>query len=375
MNSPVRAAILVGTSLAVMSLPAPDERLQAESSILAASSAAFDRRSPGSQDQIPASQPATVEPAVSRDDFQAWLTVVRDEALARGITQQTLDAAFTDLEPLPVVIERDRTQAELVLSLDEYLRRRLTRPFVRTGRDMVLKHKALLSRIAKTFGVQSKYLVAVWGIESNYGRFQGTRPTIQALATLAWDGRRGAFFKGELFDALTIIDKGLIDLAQLKGSWAGAMGQTQFMPSSYLKHAHDFDEDGHRDIWRSQGDIFASIANYLKAYGWTPDQAWGREVRLPKSGALSVIERVGLRTTGCRANREMTNAAPLERWQALGVRRADGRALPSADVSASLVHNGGRSFLVYGNYEALLGYNCAHTYALSVALLADQITP
>jgi membrane-bound lytic murein transglycosylase B len=354
----------------MMSPPAPDGRLLADPSV----PAAFDGQSPASPEQAPAS-PATVEPTVAREDFRTWLTSVREEALARGITTQTVDAAFTDLEPLPVVIERDRTQAELVLSLDEYLRRRLTRPFVRSGRDMALKHKALLARIAGTFGVQSKYLVAVWGIESNYGRFQGTRPTIQALATLAWDGRREAFFKGELFDALTIIDRGFIELTQLKGSWAGAMGQTQFMPSSYLKHAQDFDEDGHRDIWRSQDDIFASIANYLKAYGWTPQQAWGREVRLPKTGALPVLEKVGLRTSGCRAMREMTNSAPLARWQALGVRRVDGRALPSADVDASLVHNGGRSFLVYGNYEALLGYNCAHTYALSVALLADQIAP
>jgi membrane-bound lytic murein transglycosylase B len=322
--------------------------------------------------QAPAAQsPTPTEPV--REDFQVFLSGVRTEALTRGIGEATVNAALTNIEPLPIVVERDRAQAELVLSLNEYLNRRLTRRFVRTGRDGAAKHRALLRQITAAYGVQSKYVVAIWGIESNYGRFQGVRPIIPALATLAWDGRRGAFFKGELFNALEILDRGYIDLPQLQGSWAGAMGQTQFMPSSYLKHAEDFDGDGHRDIWRSEGDIFASIANYLKAYGWTPDQTWGREVRLPKGGALPVVDKIGLRTTGCRAHREMTNPAPLARWQALGVRTINGGTLPKVDRDASLFHSGNRSFLLYGNYEALLGYNCAHTYALSVALLADQI--
>ena len=306
-------------------------------------------------------------------DFPTVCRGAAKRSLGRGISERTIDAALTNLEPLQVVIDRDRAQAELVLSIDEYLKRRLTRSFIRIGQQMAVKRRPLLRRVEDTFNVPSKFLVAIWGIESNYGRFQGTRPTIQALATLAWEGRRGAFFKGELFDALTIIDRGYIDLAQLKGSWAGAMGQTQFMPSSYLKHAHDFDNDGDRDIWQSEGDIFASIASYLKAYGWTDDETWGREVRLPKSGPLAVIDKIGLRTSGCRAYREMTNPVPLAQWQTLGVRRLDGSALPKSGLNASLVHNGTRSFLVYRNYEALLGYNCAHTYALSVALLAEQV--
>jgi membrane-bound lytic murein transglycosylase B len=308
-----------------------------------------------------------------RQEFDTWLDGVRKEALERGIRQATVDAAFNGLEPLPIVVERDRSQAELVLSLDEYLNRRLTKRFIRTGREMAASHRPLLRRVASEYGVESKYLVAIWGIESNYGRFQGVRPTIQALATLAWDGRRGEFFKGELFSALEIVDLGYIGLPQLQGSWAGAMGQTQFMPSSYLKHAQDFDRDGDRDIWHSEGDIFASIANYLKAYGWIDGQTWGREVKLPPTGALPVVEKVGLRTSGCRAHREMTNAVPLARWSELGVRTLDGAPLPKVDRNASLIHNGRRSFLVYTNYEALLGYNCAHTYALSVALLADRI--
>ena len=156
-------------------------------------------------------------PAAAKEDFPTWLTGVRSEALARGISEQTVDAAFTGLEPLPVVIERDRAQAELVLSLDDYLKRRLTRSFIRTARECAATHRDLLKRVSTEYGVQSKFLVAIWGVESNYGRFIGVRPTIQALATLAWDGRRGAFFKGELFNALEIVDKGYIGLDQLQG--------------------------------------------------------------------------------------------------------------------------------------------------------------
>ena len=359
MNGRVRAVVLVGASVALMSMPTHVAPIQAAAQVTPATTPAV----------VPT--PTPTEPG--REDFQTWLDGVRAEALSRGISEATVTAALTSVELLPVVLERDRAQAELVLSLNEYLNRRLTRAFIRTGRQQAAKHRALLKEVTAEYGVQWKYLVAIWGIESNYGRFQGVRPVIPALATLAWDGRRGAFFKGELFNALEIVDRGYITLPQLQGSWAGAMGQTQFMPSSYLKHAQDFDRDGDRDIWRSPADIFASIANYLKAYGWTPDQTWGREVRLPKSGALAVVDKIGMRTTGCRANREMTNPAPLARWQALGVRALNGASLPTVDRAASLFHSGNRSFLLYGNYEALLGYNCAHTYALSVAMLADRI--
>ena len=174
-------------------------------------------------------------------------------------------------------------------------------------------------------------------------------------------------------DALRIVDRGDIDLAVMKGSWAGAMGQTQFMPSSYLKHAEDFDGNGDRDIWRSTPDVLASIANYLKAYGWKGDETWGREVRLPAGKADTIIEKVGLRAEGCRAEREMTVRRPLKQWRALGVRAIDGKALPAADRDASLFRAGRRAYLVYGNYEALLGYNCAHAYALAVGQLADRI--
>jgi membrane-bound lytic murein transglycosylase B len=151
------------------------------------------------------------------------------------------------------------------------------------------------------------------------------------------------------------------------------MGQTQFMPSSYLKHAQDFDGDGHREIWRSTPDVLASIANYLKAYDWRSDETWGREVKLPAGQRDGLVARIGLRSSGCRAEREMTAPRKLAEWAALGVRAADGRALPAADMDASLLRAGARAYLVYRNYEALLGYNCAHAYALAVSQLADRI--
>jgi membrane-bound lytic murein transglycosylase B len=311
-------------------------------------------------------------PTPERVDFQVFVEALRTEAIGRGISEETVKAALTDLEPSPTVIERDQSQAEVVLSVDQYLVRRLTRPVIRTARLNASKHKALLDRVYDKYGVSPKFVVAIWGLESNFGRFSGVRPTIQALATLAWEGRRGAFFRRELMDALTIVDRKHIGLDQLKGSWAGAMGQAQFMPSSYLKWAEDFDEDGDRDIWRSTPDVFASIANYLKAHGWSSQRTWGREVRLPVS--LSEIrEKAGMRTEGCRAEREMTNRLPMTTWRKLGLKTVGGGLLPRVDIDASLISSGKRAFLVYGNYDALLEYNCAHSYALAVALLSERI--
>ena len=309
---------------------------------------------------------------MEREEFAKFLEVVKTEALARGISDTTVNRALTGLEPSATVIERDQSQAEVVLTVDQYLRRRLTPAVVRTARQMATRHHAVLDRVSKTYGVPARVIVSVWGLESNFGRFSGVRPTIQALATLAWEGRRGTFFRGELLDALEIVDRGYISIERLRGSWAGAMGQPQFMPSSYLKWAQDFDADGDRDIWTSHDDIFASIANYLKEHGWASGMTWGREVQVT-GGVDAVRESAGMRTEGCRAEREMTNRLPLARWQSLGVRMAAGGALPKADLEASLVQTGKRVFLLYGNYETLLDYNCAHSYALAVALLSEQI--
>ncbi len=318
--------------------------------------------------------------AAARPSFAEWLAGVRTEALSRGIRPDIVEQALGHIdEPLPVVIERDRAQAEAVLSLDQYIARRLTPAIVRTAREQFARHERLLREVGARYGVPPRIIVGVWGLESTFGHFSGVRPTIAALATLAWDPRRSTFFRGELFDALEILNRGDIEPAAMRGSWAGAMGQVQFMPSSYLKFAEDFDGDGRRDIWSSPGDIFASIANYLKGHGWTGAAAWGREVKVPRDAARRITADVGRRGGTCQATRDMTVALPLAEWRQLGVRLPNGRALPAnlqpgtSEEPAAMVSGGARHFLVSANYDALLEYNCAHSYAVSVGLLADRI--
>jgi membrane-bound lytic murein transglycosylase B len=304
--------------------------------------------------------------------FNEWLDGVRAEAAERGIRPEVIAQALTGVEPVEQVLERDRTQPEFALDLDTYLKRRLTKQTVRTAQQMYTKHRTLLRTISDRYGVNPRILISVWGIESNFGRFSGVRPTISTLATLAYDQRRSAFFRSELFSALEIVNRGDIELDRLKGSWAGALGQPQFMPSSYLKYAQDFDGDGRRDIWVSQPDVFASVAYYLQQHGWTRAESWGREIRIPaklREEAASIPRR----ETGCRAERMMTDPRPLTAWRKLGLRTLSGNVLPSSSVKASLVQAGTRSFLLYPNYAAILEYNCAHTYALSVVLLADRL--
>jgi membrane-bound lytic murein transglycosylase B len=309
----------------------------------------------------------------TRASFADFLADIRTEAVTRGIRQDIVDSALNIDEPLPIVIERDRAQAESVFSLEAYLARRLTVKRIRAGHEMLERHRELLGRVAERYGVPARVIVAIWGVESEYGRLTGIRPTITALATLAWDPRRSSFFRGELFDALEILNRGDIDLPRLKGSWAGAMGQSQFMPSSYLKFAEDFDGDGQKDIWTSEADVFASIANYLKGHGWTADETWGREVKATPEVVRRITNDVARRSGTCRATRDMTVALPLKRWQALGVRTLGGGALPNGDVEASMVSGTTRHFLVYRNYDAILEYNCANAYALGVTLLSERI--
>ncbi len=313
-----------------------------------------------------------VSPVQVAPPFEQWLAELRTEAEARGIRREVIDRALVDIQPSAQILERDRTQAEFTLDLDAYLKRRLTRQVVRTARERYARHTELLRQIGTKYGVTPRVLVAVWGLESNFGRFSGVRPTIPALVTLAYDARRGPMFRSELFNALEIVNRGDIELERLKGSWAGALGQPQFMPSSYLEFAQDFDGDGRRDIWSSQADVFASVANYLQKHGWTEGTTWGREVMVPptlRTRALALPRR----EEGCRAERTMTPPQTVSAWRKMGIRTLAGTVLPSSDTPASLVQNGARSFLLYPNYNALLGYNCAHSYALSVALLADRL--
>ena len=322
---------------------------------------------------VVAQSPAPVAPLpASVPPFDAWLEDLRAEAVARGISEALIEKTLTGLEPVEQVLERDRTQAEFALELDDYLKRRLTREMLRTARSMLTRHRTLANKVSAQYGVPPHLLIAVWGLESNFGRFSGVRPTLPTLLTLAYDPRRGPLFRNELLTALEIVDKGEIPLDQLKGSWAGALGQPQFMPSSYVLYAQDFDGDGRRDIWKSQPDVFASIAYFLQQHGWKKGQGWGREVKLPEKAAKAADE-VPLRPEGCRALRVMTEARPLNYWRKIGVRTVANGSLPQSALAASLVRIGKRAFLTYENYDAILGYNCSHSYALSVGMLADRL--
>jgi membrane-bound lytic murein transglycosylase B len=324
----------------------------------------------GAAAQLP---PPVAPLATPPPPFEIWLAALRAEAMTKGIRTEIIDAALSGIEePLPQILERDRTQAEFTLDLGSYLKRRLTRDTARTAQRMYSTNRALLKRVGARYGVKPQVIVAVWGLESNFGRFAGVRPTIPALVTLAYDPRRSDMFRQELFAALEIVNRGDIELDKLKGSWAGALGQPQFMPSKYLEYAQDFDGDGRRDIWTSLPDVFASIAYYLNQHGWESGAQWGREVKIPKR-LTEEARAIPRRTSGCRAEQQTTDPRSLKEWRGFGVRTLGGAPLSAAATQASLVQAGSRSFLVYSNYDALLAYNCAHSYALSVGLLADRL--
>jgi membrane-bound lytic murein transglycosylase B len=317
-----------------------------------------------------ASQQSAVE--TPSHPFEEWLHDLIDEARARGFSDELIDATLSGLTPISRVVERDSAQAEFTITLDRYFATRVTPRIVRQGRQHAMQERMLLRRIQTTYGVSPGIVLAIWGLESHYGQFTGAYPVFQALATLAWEPRRADFFRGELFKALSIVSGGYIDAKTMTGSWAGAMGQPQFMPSSYLDHAVDFDKDGLRDIWHSEPDTLASIASYLNDYGWEKGQLWGREVKI-SDAARTHIADIPLRDAGCSAKRLMTERRPLAIWRDAGVRLKSGALLPRSDIAASLVEVGGRSFLVYPNYDTILDYNCAHLYALSVGMLADRL--
>ena len=325
---------------------------------------------------VPARQDGTANPVtppvpLTAQPFDTWLTGVVTEARERGFSEVLIASTLTSLEPLQRVVENDRNQAETVLPFDRYYATRVTAQMVRRGRELARQHRTLLTRIEREYRVPRRVILAIWGMETRYGQVTGRTPVFQALATLAWEPRRAAFFRGELFNALTIVAGGHIEASAMTGSWAGAMGQTQFMPSSYLAHAVDFDRDGRRDIWRSVPDALASIANYLRGYGWEDGLTWGREVRVTATARERIA--VPLRTEGCSSRRTMTEYRPLAEWRRLGVRAADGGPLPTATVHAAMADLAGRSYLLYPNYDAILGYNCAHLYALSVARFSDRL--
>jgi len=295
--------------------------------------------------------------------FEAWQAELRTEALSKGISPDVFDTAFVGLQPIKRVIELDRSQPEFTMTLDTYLSKVVSNTRVKNARLKLTEHKKVLDEVSKKFGVQSRFIVALWGIETNFGQHTGGFPVIAALATLAHDGRRSSYFRGELLNALQIIEEGHITSKNMKGSWAGAMGQSQFMPSSFLSYAYDYNGDGRRDIWTTRNDVFASIANYLSSVGWRDDITWGREVIIPS-------------TLNAKNLSEKKTVKRMAEWQALGVRLTDRSDLPKRDLKSRLVvpeRGEGRAFLAYENYNNILKWNRSNFFAIAVGSLADQI--
>lgn len=295
-------------------------------------------------------------------DFPTWLSQFRAEALGRGIKQETLDRSLAGVALIPRVIELDRRQPETTLTFEQYIERVINDRRVDTGRQMLATHKTLLDQVSAKYRVQPRFIVALWAIETDFGRIVGDFPIISALATLAYDGRRSAFFRGELMNAIRMVDRGLADPQRMRGSWAGAMGQSQFMPSSFLAYAVDQDGDGKPDLWGSLPDVFASIANYLSKSGWQGDQTWGRQVRLPAGVDPSQID--------------LKVEKQVAEWAAMGIRRADGSDLSGRELVGSIIQPGGAqgpSYLVYTNYKTIMRWNRSLYFATAVGQLADRI--
>jgi lytic murein transglycosylase len=294
--------------------------------------------------------------------FPEWLAGLRAEAQGQGIAAATLDHAFAHIRLIDRVLELDATQPEFARPVWSYLDSEVSDQRVHQGYERLATNATLLSRVSAQFGVPGAILVAFWGIESDYGRDCGNFPVIDALATLAYRSRRPALFREELLAALHILDKGDIPLEQMRGSWAGAMGQTQFVPTIFLKHAVDYDQDGRRDIWNSLPDIFASTAHFVAGIGWRTGESWGQEVSLPAGFAWDQAE--------------LTITKPVSEWARLGVRPVRGPALDDdrpASILAPAGHTG-PAFLVRENFRVIMRYNPSVSYALSVALLSDRIT-
>ena len=313
-------------------------------------------------------------PATANDPFSVWLNGVRLEALSRGIKRTVIDNALNNVQPIRLVLKRDRSQSEFKLDLSKYSSRVVTKKNIKLGRKKAKLHSRLLKTISQKFGVQPRFIMAIWGIETRFGSVQANTPLIPAVATLAFDKRRSKYFRNQLFAVLKMLDQGYIEVESLFGSWAGAMGQPQFMPSSYLAYAKDFDGDGRRDIWKSVPDVLASIANYLKKHGWKNNHTWGREILLPKKNISKLAPLIRNSSPGCRAR--MSRPMLISQWDVLGVRRINKNRLPKREILGMLVlpdGESGKAFLVYQNYKAILAYNCAHLYALTVGLFSDQI--
>lgn len=332
--------------------------------------------------QVLAPAPAADEEVVdtaAETGFEAWLSTYRSAALARGIRPETLDAAFTGLRYSPRVVALDRNQPDdsgAATLFTDYLSKRLEPVRESRGRAARERHAAKLAELEAATGVPQSIILGIWGMESSYGAVTGDFDVVRSLASLAYDGRRRNLFERELGAALTMLDKGLAPRERMRGSWAGAMGQPQFLPSSFVASAIDGDGDGVADIWTSGDDTAASIANYLKRAGWQRGLGWGVAVQVPSGLDRDRVRDLVQPRECVRVLAKHSRWIPLREWKGLGLTRADGNPWPSDDTLATLVEpdgQGGPAYLTFGNYRRLLDYNCSNFYALSVALLGDAL--
>ncbi len=293
--------------------------------------------------------------------FEDFLSNVRQIAIEQGVSKSTIDKAFFELSPNLDILEADGKQAEFSQNFWHYINKRVNQTRLNNGYDTLKQNTSLLNKVSQKYGVPNYILVSFLGLESNYGNYTGKLSLIQSLATLAFDPRRSDFFTRELVTLLKLIDKGKIPI-DAKGSWAGAMGAVQFMPSNVQAYGVDADKDGIVDLWNSQEDIYSSAANFLKHLGWKKGQKWGREVTIPKN--------FDYRLTGLQNKKKVTD------WGSLGIRKANGSALPNSSMEGSLIvpmGHRGPAFLVYQNFSVILGWNRSQLYALSVGYLGDRI--
>lgn len=336
--------------------------------LLASAAALAGCASPEVEAKPQAAAPITPQPAPSAPPpkhfaaFDSFVADVSAQARREGISPTTLKAAFAGLHPNQRVIEMDRHQPEFTQSWAQYRAARLSEVRVNNGRAAFRRNRAAVLAASDRYGIPPSILMGIWGLESNYGTTTGGFGVVEALATLAWEGRRAAYFRTELLASLRILEHGDISAPRMTGSYAGAMGQPQFMPSSYMSYAVDMDGDGRRDIWTSTPDVLGSMANYLARSGWKAGQGWGIEVRAPAGLDASLLGR--------------TPSRSLAEWQRLGVRPIEGGTLPARDQPAGLVMpdgTAGDGFLVFSNFAAIRRYNPSDYYALAVALLGEQV--
>lgn len=305
---------------------------------------------------------AEIVKTIDEAAFQQCKVEFAKKAEQEGVTNNTIENALNKAQFQANVIKYDRNQPEFVRTFPDYFTQRVTDWRVNKGRHLLKQHAELLQKLNRQYGIPPHYLISFWGLETNFGNIKGKMPIIGSLATLACDQRRSAFFTKELILALKLIDRESIDPVKMVGSWAGAMGHTQFMPSAYLQYAVDGDEDGSVDLWNSVPDALTSAANFLQGLGWTPGFRWGREINIPEKFDYSLVGR--------------STRLPLNEWQQMGITKADGSNLGSSNINASiLLPTGyeGPAFLVYDNFTVIMKWNFSEYYAIAVGYLADQL--